>query len=121
MRFATVGTINFFLDYGVYIGLTRGLAFWGRHIVLAATVSFVAAVICSFVLNTFWTFRCATAGWHRRAGKFFLVATGGLAWNALIIFVLTELGMYDLLAKLAATALVLVWNYALQKKWTFRS
>jgi len=120
LRFSTVGTINFFLDYGVYFGLTRGFPFWGKHIILASTVSFVAAVISSFLLNTFWTFRCDAAGWHRRVWKFFAVATGGLALNATILFVLTRLGVYDLIAKLAATAIVLVWNFLLQKKWTFR-
>jgi len=120
LRFSAVGTANFFLDYLVYIGLTRGFAFWGRHIVLATTASFIAGVTSSFFLNTFWTFRRGSAGWHRRAGKFFAVATGGLALNALILYVLTGLGVYDLLAKLAATAIVLVWNFYFQKKWTFR-
>lgn len=120
LRFSIVGTINFFLDYAVYIGLTRCFGFWGRHIVLATTVSFIAAVLSSFFLNTFWTFRCDAAGWQKRIWKFFAVATGGLALNALILFALTGLGVYDLLAKLAATAIVLVWNFFLQKKWTFR-
>jgi putative flippase GtrA len=120
LRFSAVGTINFFLDYAVYIVLTRGLVFWGRHIVMATTASFIVAVTSSFVLNTFWTFRCDAAGWHKRVWKFFVVAAGGLALNALILFVLTGLGVYDLLAKLAATAIVLVWNFFLQKKWTFR-
>lgn len=120
LRFSAVGTANFFLDYLVYIGLTRGFVFWGGHIIMAATVSFIAAVISSFFLNTFWTFRGASAGWHRRAGKFLAVAVGGLALNALILFSLTELGIYDLVAKLVATAMVLVWNFQLQKKWTFQ-
>ena len=119
-RFSVVGTVNFFLDYLVYFALTRGWAFWGRHIVLAASASFIVAVTSSFFFNTFWTFRCDAAGWHKRVGKFFAVATGGLALNALILFLLTSLGVYDLVAKVAATAIVLVWNFQLQKKWTFR-
>ncbi len=119
-RFSVVGTINFFLDYLVYFALTRGFAFWGRHFILAACVSFTAAVTSSFFLNTFWTFRCDARGWHARIAKFFTVATGGLALNALILFILTGLGVYDLVAKVAATGIVLVWNFYFQKKWTFK-
>ena len=119
-RFCIVGTANFFLDNGIYVVLTRRWDFWSEHFLSAATVSFVAAVISSFILNTFWTFRCDAAGWHRRIGKFFVVAVGGLFINALTLELLIELGIYDLVAKVAAAGVVLVWNFLFQKKWTFR-
>jgi len=120
LRFSVVGGVNFLLDNGIYVLLTRGTVFWSERILSAAAISFVLSVISSFVLNTFWTFSCDAAGWHRRMGKFFAVATGGLAINILIIHLLVSLGVYDLIAKIAATAVVLVWNFILQKKWTFR-
>ncbi|MFA6604144.1 MAG: GtrA family protein [Patescibacteria group bacterium] len=119
-RFAIVGGINFFLDNGVYLALTRGFVWWSEHILLAAAVSFVLSVISSFLLNTFWTFSCDAVGWQRRAGKFFAVATGGLAINILLIHLAVSLGVYDLIAKVSATFVVLAWNFVLQKKWTFR-
>lgn len=120
VKFGIVGTLNTGVDYGIYIGLTRLTVFWGEHIVLATCVSFTVAVASSFVLNTFWTFRGGGRGWHRRVGRFFAVAVGGVIWNALILWGLTELGVWDLLAKAAATVLVLIWNYTFQRNWTFR-
>lgn len=121
IRFAAVGAFNTVLDFGVYVALTRGVPGWETRYVAAATVSFLVAVTSSFLLNTFWTFRSDLSLWHRRAPKFLIVAAGGLAWNALIIHTLTGLRVHDIIAKLAATGLVLFWNFTLQKKWTFRA
>lgn len=121
IRFAAVGAFNTVLDFGVYVALTRGVPGWGERYVAAATISFLFAVTSSFLLNTFWTFRSDLSLWHRRAPKFLAVAAGGLAWNALIIQMLTDARVHDILAKLAATGLVLMWNFTLQKKWTFRA
>ncbi len=121
LRFAVVGASNTALDFFAYLALTRGWPWWRTHLVLAATVSFCVAASSSFLLNNFWTFGRTGDGWHRRAPKFFAVAVGGLAWNALILHLLTAAGMHDILAKLLATAAVMVWNFTLQRAWTFRS
>jgi putative flippase GtrA len=121
IKFAAVGAFNTVLDFGVYLWLTRSYPFWGDHIVGAATVSFVLAATSSFLLNNFWTFRQDAAGWHRRLPKFFAVALGGLLWNAAILHLLTSLGVHDIISKLVATGIVLMWNFTLQKKWTFRA
>ncbi|HTM69164.1 MAG TPA: GtrA family protein [Candidatus Binatia bacterium] len=121
LKFAAVGAFNTVLDFGVYLWLTRSYAFWGAHIVGAASVSFVLAATSSFLLNNFWTFGQDAAGWHRRVPKFFVVALGGLLWNAAILHLLTTAGVHDIIAKLVATGVVLIWNFTLQKKWTFRA
>jgi putative flippase GtrA len=43
-----------------------------------------------------------------------------MSWNALLLFVLVTLGTFDLYAKAIATAVVLFWNFTMQKMWTFR-
>ncbi|HTK05125.1 MAG TPA: GtrA family protein [Candidatus Eisenbacteria bacterium] len=121
IKFAAVGAFNTVLDFGVYLWLTRSYPFWGAHIIAAATVSFVLAATSSFILNNFWTFRQDLAGCRRRAPKFFAVAVGGLLWNAAILHLLTTFGVHDIIAKLFATGVVLMWNFTLQKKWTFRA
>ncbi len=107
------------LDFGIYVGLTRLTGFWRGHYVLAACVSFACAVLSSYLVNTYWTFRQQGTD-LRRAAKFFAVATAGLGWNALIIWGAVRLGAYDLAAKVLATGAVLIWNFLLQKHWTFR-
>ncbi len=121
MKFAAVGAFNTVLDFAVYLSLTRSSAFWGAHIVGAATVSFLVGVTSSFILNNFWTFRQDASGWRRRAPKFLAIAVGGLLWNDTILHLLTQAGLRDIAAKLIATAIVLFWNFTLQKTWTFRA
>ncbi len=120
-RFAAVGAGNTVLDFGVYLALTRSFPFWWRHLVLAASVSFTLAATSSFLLNTFWTFKSDLCEWRVRLPKFFAVAVGGLCVNSAILFGLTRVGVNDILAKLTATGVVLLWNFTLQKTWTFRA
>lgn len=120
VRFGVVGAINTVLDFGVYVALTRSFVFWSEHIVLAAVASFIAAVTSSFLLNNYWTFRMDASGLHRKGIKFMLVAVGGLIWTVVILYLLTTAGMYDIFAKIIATGLVMMWNFILQKLWTFK-
>lgn len=121
VKFGIVGACNTVLDFAVYLALTRTSAFWGEHIIMAATVSFLVAVASSFFFNNFWTFRRDANDLSSRSIKFLIVATGGLCWNALILGLLTRAGMYDIIAKLIATGMVLAWNFTMQKRWTFRA
>lgn len=120
IRFSVVGGINTVLDFGVYLGLTRGLSFFRTHFLAAAATSFSLAVLSSFLLNTFWTFRAGGDGWHRRAPRFFAVALTGAGLNLIILYGLVVGGLYDVAAKLVATAVVLVWNFTAQRRWTFK-
>ncbi|MDD5252168.1 MAG: GtrA family protein [Patescibacteria group bacterium] len=120
LRFSTVGVANTFVDFGVYIALTRPFPFWAQHLLTANVISFTIAATSSFLANTFWTFRCGGDGWQKRFPKFFMVAIGGMLLNSAVLGSLTWLGVYDLLAKAVATAIVLTWNFGMQKKWTFK-
>lgn len=120
VRFVVVGAFNTALDFAVYVALTRGAAFWGRHFVAAAAVSFCCGVVSSFVLNNFWTFGRDAKAWHRRSARFLIVALLALIWNSAILYGLTRLGLHDLIAKLVATAVVTGWNFSMHRTWTFR-
>ncbi len=120
VKFCVVGVINTVVDFGIYIALTRSIDFWSYHLVWASALSFTVAVFSSFILNTFWTFRCTGSGWKKRAPSFFAVATGGLLVNSGTVLIIVTLGVWDIIAKIVATVVVLAWNFTLQKKWTFR-
>jgi putative flippase GtrA len=120
VRFAVVGACNTALDFSVYVLLTRLVPFWGRHLLLAATVSFSLAAVSSFIFNNFWTFRHSAEGWLERLPKFSFIVFGGLCWNLLLLHLLLSAGMNDIIAKLAATCIVLFWNFTLQKLWAFK-
>lgn len=120
VRFSLVGAFNTGLDFSVYLFLTRTFAFWGEHPVRASATSFCVGVISSFILNNFWTFGFSGQRWHARIVKFATVATVGLSLNSLIMYALVHAGTYDVLAKATATVTVVLWNFTMQKTWTFR-
>lgn len=123
VKFCIVGGINTVVDFGAYYLLTRRVAFFapdGGHYLLAATMTFALAVVSSFCLNTFWTFRAGGPGWHRRAPQFVAVALVGMGLNDLIMLIVVEAGGHDMLGKALAAGLVIFWNFLAQKYWTFR-
>jgi putative flippase GtrA len=72
------------------------------------------------VLNYHYTFTSNKR--HRETmTKFLIVALVGMLFNGLIMSVCTEaLQLHYLLAQLAATGLVLLWNFTANRFWTFR-
>ncbi len=119
-RYGVVGAASTAVDFMIYLSLTRGFGFWLGHRIAAEGMSFVLAVCLGFVLNNIWTFRKDFACWRARAGKYFLVAVGGLILNLIVFRFVLLMGIHDILAKIAATAIVSVWNFTFQKLWTFR-
>ncbi|MBN1585407.1 GtrA family protein [Candidatus Uhrbacteria bacterium] len=121
VRFCAVGFVNTGVDFSVYLALTRLTDFWNGHLVAASAVGFSLAVLSSFFLNTFWTFRCSGTGWPRRIGRFFAVAVGGLAVSSATVWLVVSLGVWDVIAKVAAVVLAMAWNFNMQRRWTFGS
>jgi len=120
VKFSVVGGIVTAIDFGVYVALTRGTAFFGRHLLTSAAIAFSVALTSSFILNTFWTFRAGRGRWLSRAPRFFAVGLIGIAINMAILSLLISGGMYDLLAKVFAILVSLVWNFTGQRRLTFR-
>src|SRR3990172_9266078 len=64
-----------------YTGLTRNLA---------ATTSFVAAVINNYTWNRLWTFKSRVKNVSLQFVKFFLVSLGGLLLNLSFLWVFSQ-------------------------------
>jgi dolichol-phosphate mannosyltransferase len=88
------------------------------------------AIECSFISNFFfndlWTWKGVgsprIAERLKRLGKFHIVYAAGLAINLGLLYVITEyLGVYYLLANLAAIAVATLWNFWWSLKWTWSS
>jgi putative flippase GtrA len=124
-KFALVGGLGTLLDFS----LLTALKLIGWPTLLANSLSFTAGLLNNFTLNRLWTFRQdAQEGWQRQLLQFSLVSLVGLALNNLILLGLEgafAAWMADatwayIPAKLAATGLVLFWNYFANRHWTFR-
>ena len=117
MCFAGVGAVGTLLHYGILIALVQGM---GAGAVFASTVGFVIGALVNYSLNYRYTFAS-----NKRHGetmvKFFSVAAVGMVINGgLVSFGVEFLGVHYLLAQIAATGLVLLWNYGANRLWTFR-
>lgn len=133
-KFAIVGAAGSVTDFTVLNVLVQ---LFGFKPVWANIFSFAAAVIQNFVLNRWWTFPESK---QRQAGRqllqFALVSIVGLGINTLILATVdhllinfwTHLVGHEHLgftisynfAKLVAIGVVLFWNFAGNRLWTYR-
>jgi len=120
-KFALVGAFNTFLDFGVYIGLTRLFSFWATYYLGANFVSFAIATSSSFFLNKYFTFCNDSKEMGEQYMKFWLVALVYIIIVQIILFITTAyFGWHDILSKILATIIGLFWNFYAHKYWSFR-
>ncbi len=120
LLFAFVGTAGFIVDAGVLLAMEHWLgAYWGR------IVSFVAAVVTTWLLNRSWTFRDRHSGTHlvHEFVRYFCVCLGGgslnLAVYSLLVWLFTLSGRWLLLAVAVGSLAGMAVNYLLSKHLVF--
>lgn len=86
--------------------------------VAAAAVATELAVISNYLLNELWTFATHAVS-VRRLAKFNLASLTGLGINVLMVWSLTQLGVYFLLANLCGIAAGFAGNYAVSVTWVW--
>lgn len=142
-RFGLIGMLNTLLDFGIYNLLANSAT--GLVLVRANIISSSIAMVFSFFANKRYVFKRSSGNLPIQAITFFALTAFGLyiLQNGVIYF-LTEIwtwplqvgyalvnliGLGELLsqdfitkngAKLAATAVSLVWNYVTYKKFVFK-
>lgn len=125
IRFALIGVVGTVVDFTLLIVLKELI---GLPTLLANTLSYSAGILNNFTLNRIWTYPDSRT---RKALvqllQFVLVSITGLLLNNLIVYGLEQplgnlVGAADygyLIAKAAATGLVMVWNFIVNRFWTF--
>jgi len=113
-RYFFVGGFAFVVDFSLLYILTDKLKIF---YLLSATVSFIIGLIVNFALSKLWIFqKKALVNKYLEFGIFGAVGIVGLGLNNLIMWFLTsKLGLYYLLSKLVATAIVYIWNFGARK------
>jgi putative flippase GtrA len=116
LRFAAVGVVATAVHYAVLIGLTE-LA--GVHPVIGTACGALTGGVVSYTLNRLYTFTARPA-YMRGLAKFIIVISIGAALNAGIVAFFMWVGLWYLVAQFIATAIVLIWNFAVSRVVVFR-
>ncbi len=134
IKFLVVGTVGFFVDFGVFNLLHT---FLNVGLAVAQTCSFTTAVISNFTWNRFWTYRDSRSkAIQRQLLQFFVVnLIGYLIRTPILLFsaplylrLLTWLRLFangqaaklgDNLGLMTAVTVVLLWNFFINRIWTY--
>jgi putative flippase GtrA len=114
--FSAVGGIGTGGHYLTLVTLVEGK--WLSP-VPASVAGFIVGALINYVLNYHFTFNSKKS--HKEAmSKFFVVALFGAMINTGLMYIGVDvLHAYYLLAQIGATAIVLLWNFIINKYWTF--
>ena len=116
LRFAGAGAIGTVAHYLVLYILVD---LFGVNAVAASSAGYIVGAVTNYLLNYYFTFR-SDKPHIATALKFFAVAVAGFFLNAGATWLFTEMtGLHYLVAQLMATALILLWNFAVNDRWTF--
>lgn len=134
LRFAVVGTLGSVVDFGVFNLLATLLKV---HAIPASVVSFSLAVINNFLWNRYWTYpETRQVPIAKQLSQFAIVSVAGLGIRT-PLFALIEKPLINLaertipniltptivghnVALAIVILIVLLWNYFINRKWTFR-
>lgn len=117
VRFGLVGISNTLIDFALYWILSRFVIV--DQYVAAKMISYFGGTINSYFVNKYWTF-----GSPRRsvteAARFLLINVTAWAINSVAMRVLIGAGVQDIVAFFFATLASVLFNFTLQKFFTFR-
>ena len=113
-RFGIAGGASFVVDYFLFLVLLR---YFEVYYINAALISFIAAVIVNWILNSLWVFKERRIKYRwGEAILFILIAVIGLGINELTLWICVEhVHLYPELAKVIATVIVAIWSFTIRK------
>lgn len=114
IKFLISGGICFLVDYGTMIFFTEMLRV---NYLLSASFSFTLSVVINYIMSVYWVFNSA----NKKNGKTLTIFIGssviGLLLNQIFMYFLVQEIFLDYrIAKIIATIIVMIWNYAAKRK-----
>lgn len=114
--YALIGAIGAGSDFAIYTILQRSL-----HYLVANSVSVLVGITLSFLLNAKFNFQ-VTDRLRRRFVMFFTVGMIGLLVSNLVLALCIDfLGLDPVFAKAVTLGIVLLLQYSLNKRFSFRA
>lgn len=116
-KFAIVGFTSFFIDMGVTY-LVKEKTRYGQYV--ANTCGFIVAVSFNFTMNRSWTFNSHDQNIQGQFMWYIASMIFGLLISNILIYFFNEKWKINFyIAKLLATAVVMVWNFVVNNLWIF--
>ena len=114
MKFGGGGALAVCIDYGLLALLTE---VFGVHYLVSATISFTVSVVFNYLASMRYVFTHKEDMSRRREFVIFIILSViGLLINNVCMWAGVELlGVHYLIVKIAATAIVMVWNFVTRK------
>lgn len=114
VKFFIVGVIATLIDF-VFLFIFKSIL--NLNIVLANTLSFIISLIYNYIASTKWVFDVSENNDKKKSFILFIFfSVLGLMLNDLIVWGLSEkIGIHYMLAKIFATAVVMVFNFITRK------
>ncbi|MBQ6058764.1 MAG: GtrA family protein [Clostridia bacterium] len=121
-RYMVVGMTGALVDFLVFKLASRSLPetvpIFGTGLANAAGMV-VGAAWC-FLLNRFWSFRAKGHFWRQAASYAGLMVVNIFLSSGILLALQKQLSLPLDLCKLAAMAIIFVWNYLINRFWIFR-
>ncbi len=117
VSFGIVGAVGLVIDFGITWLLKEKC---GMNGYVANAIGFLAAVCNNYLLNKYWTYGETSGITVKQLLSFALLSCIGLSLNSVWLYILHRwLKVHFYWAKLIATALVFIWNFAANNFITF--
>ena len=119
VRYFIVGGIAACVDVGIFVVFAKLL---GWNYLAVAAVGFIIATFVNYLLSIRHVFESGVRfGRREEIALVYLVSAIGLIVNQTVLYVgIGILGLEMISTKLAATAIVFVWNYSARARLVFR-
>lgn len=116
IRFIVSGGTAALTEYTTFLLLENS----GVLLILANSISFLCGLLVSFLLNRRWVFT-SSGNISSQFASYFALAVINLLLSNTLIHILTQAGVYVLVAKLICMVAIATWNYFIFSKFIFKT
>ena len=113
IKFGLVGFLCFFIDYGIMVFLTE---VFNVNYLISSGISFPISVIVNYVLSLTFVVDTKKGNKIKEFVIFIVLSVVGLGINQVLMwFCVDVLGIFYMISKIGATAIVMVYNFITRK------
>lgn len=122
LRYLVTGGLAFVVDFGLF---ALCLYTFGWHYLLANLVGLVAGLVLNYAMSIVWVFTaCRRTLEKQKTVEFFLftlVGIAGVGINESLMYLMVHgLSLNEMMSKVVAAVLVLMWNFGARKLLLFK-